>query len=325
MGGMIDPVLVVSSLIFLTTILSIVGVASYRQAKVEGNHLKRRVAGRASSGGDSQAIGGAQDQSRGFARVLEKLGGASEPKEEKAVSDLKKSLIRAGLRSQRAPKVFLGAKAFGGIVLLLGFAILHQWLLPLISSTLTLGLYVGSALIGFYAPNVWLRVKTTQRKEKILKGFPSALDLMVVCVEAGLGLDATIKRVGQEIKLAHVELFEEFQILELELRSGQTRRVALRNLSERTDLDEIKSLVALLIQTDRFGTSLAQALRVHSDSMRWNRRQKAEEKAAKLPVKLLFPLIMFIFPNLFVVILGPALIQGYRLLLPVLSGDTMSP
>jgi tight adherence protein C len=155
----------------------------------------------------------------------------------------------------------------------------------------------------------------------MLEGFPDALDLMVVCVEAGMGLDAAINRVGEEMKLRNAVVSEEFRLMGLELRAGKLRRDALRNLGIRTGLDDVKSLMTLLIQTDKFGTSVAQALRVHSDSMRTKRYQKAEEIAAKLPVKLVFPLILFIFPSLFVVIIGPAVIRIFRVLLPALGGQ----
>ena len=143
---------------------------------------------------------------------------------------------------------------------------------------------------------------------------------MVVCVEAGLGLDAAIQRVGQEMKLTHKVLHEEFALVNFGLQAGQTRQVALKNLSLRIDLEEVSNFVAMLIQTDKFGTSVAQALRVHADAMRLKRRQKAEELAMKIPVKLLFPLIFFIFPSLFVVIMGPAGIQIFRTLLPAMGG-----
>jgi tight adherence protein C len=174
-------------------------------------------------------------------------------------------------------------------------------------------------LLGFYLPNLWLKIKTSARQDKILEGFPDALDLMVVCVEAGLGLDAAINRVGEEMKLRNRLVSEEFRLLGLELRAGKLRRDALHNLGLRTGLEEVKSLMTLLIQTDKFGTSIAQALTVHADSMRTTRFQRAEEMAAKLPVKLVFPLILFIFPALFVVIVGPAAIKIYRVLLPAMG------
>ena len=173
---------------------------------------------------------------------------------------------------------------------------------------------------GFYAPQLWLRLVTDRRKERLVDGFPDALDLMVVCVEAGLGLDQAIARVGEEVRIGHKDLADEFQILGLELRAGLTREQALRNLINRTDVEEIRSLVALLIQTDRFGTSIGQALRVHSDSMRMNRRLRAEEMAAKLPVKLMLPLIMCVFPAIGVVIMGPGVILLMKKVFPAMGG-----
>jgi tight adherence protein C len=174
---------------------------------------------------------------------------------------------------------------------------------------------VLSALLGFYLPDIWLRQKTDKRKEKILNALPDALDLLVVCVESGMGLDSAIYRVAQEMRLNSPELSDELQLMNLELRAGKSRKDALKNLALRTNLEEINSLVTLLIQTDQFGTSMADALRIYSDSYRTQRYQRAEELAAKLPVKLIFPLVVFIFPALFVVLLGPAAISIYNALL----------
>jgi tight adherence protein C len=153
---------------------------------------------------------------------------------------------------------------------------------------------------------------TETRRAKILVALPDALDLMVICVEAGIGLDSAIQRVSQEIKFSSPELSDELNFTTLELRAGKERHDALRDLSLRTSLSEINSLVTLLIQTDKFGTSMANALRIYSETYRTERYQKAEELAAKLPVKMLFPLGLFIFPALFVVLLGPAMISIYR-------------
>jgi tight adherence protein C len=172
---------------------------------------------------------------------------------------------------------------------------------------------IGFALAGFYLPNLWLSLKIARRKEALTIGLPDALDLLVVCAEAGMGLDAAMKRVGEEMKLSNRTISEEFKLLNLELRAGKSRKDALKNLSLRADLEEVNSLITLLVQTDRFGTSVAQALRVHSDAMRTRRTQKVEEIAAKLPLKLLFPTVFCIFPSLFLVILGPALLQAFRI------------
>jgi tight adherence protein C len=186
--------------------------------------------------------------------------------------------------------------------------------------TVQLAIYVGAASAGYFSPMLWLRYATNRRKEKLLEAFPDALDLMVVCVEAGLGLDAAISRVSGEIRFAHKELAEEFNLVSLELRTGLSRAEALKNLSRRIDLEEVGSLVALLVQTDKFGTSIGLSLRVHSDAMRVNRQLRAEELAAKLPVKMLFPLVFFIFPSLFVIVVGPAAIKIARTLMPSLGG-----
>jgi tight adherence protein C len=216
--------------------------------------------------------------------------------------------------------IFLGIKILLTVVLPALYVFLRPSSLSTLSVSYTLFFLILVALIGFYAPDLWLRLRTRHRTRQIFEGFPDALDLMVVCVEAGLGLDAAIHRVGQEMKLTHKVLHEEFALVNFGLQAGQTRQVALKNLSLRIGLEEINSFVAMLIQTDKFGTSVAQALRVHADAMRLKRRQKAEELAMKIPVKLLFPLMLFILPSLFVVILGPAGIQIFRHLLPIMGG-----
>jgi tight adherence protein C len=184
----------------------------------------------------------------------------------------------------------------------------------LISYQMTVMIAVFVALLGYYLPDIWLRQKTDRRKEKILNALPDALDLLVVCVEAGMGLDSAIARVAKDSQDSSPELSDELHFMTLELRAGKSRRDALKNLALRTNLDEVKSLVTLMIETEKFGTSMAEALRVYSDSYRIQRQQRAEEVAAKLPVKLLIPLGLCIFPALFVVILGPAFISIYRAL-----------
>ncbi len=175
---------------------------------------------------------------------------------------------------------------------------------------------VLAPILGFLLPEIWLTGRVRRRKQRIVKAMPDALDLLVVCVEAGLGLDQAMLRVSQELRLAHLELSDELQLVNLEMRLGKSRIEALRELSERTGVEDLKTLVAMLIQTDRFGTDLTQSLRVHSEKMRTQRRQRAEELAAKATVKMVPPLVFFIFPALFVVILGPAVITLLRTLVP---------
>ena len=242
------------------------------------------------------------------------------PKTEEQLSRLRQKFLQAGIRKENAPLVFMGVKALGAVSLVIAFSLLKVFS-PRVLPPLTFMMgCVLVALMGFYLPTLWLHHKTAGRRERILRGLPDALDLMVVCAEAGVGLDSAINRVGEEMKLNNEPLSEEFKLLGLELRAGKQRRDALANLAVRTDVEDVRSLTSLLVQTERFGTSIAQALRVHSDAMRTLRFQRAEEVAAKLPVKLLFPLIFFIFPSLFVTILGPAMIRIYRTLLPTLAG-----
>jgi tight adherence protein C len=173
--------------------------------------------------------------------------------------------------------------------------------------------------LGYLFPDMFLTWRVNARQAKIRRGLPDGLDLLVICVESGLGLDQALMKVSQELRITHHELSEELQLVNLEMRIGKTRIEALRELARRTGLEDIKSLVAMLVQTDRFGTSVAQSLRVFSDDLRTKRRQRAEEMSAKTTVKMVPPLIFFIFPALMVVILGPAVITLLRQLLPAMQ------
>jgi tight adherence protein C len=176
-------------------------------------------------------------------------------------------------------------------------------------------------LFGFLFPILFVRWKIRKRQEEITDYLPDALDLLVVCVEAGLGLNAAFVKISEEFKLSSPTLSDEFDIVNREMVAGKPRVDALRSLSDRTGVEEVKSLVAMLIQTEKLGTSLAQSLRVHSDSLRTKRRQRAEEAAAKTTIKLVFPLVFLLFPALFVVILGPGMIQIAKVLFPAMMGN----
>jgi tight adherence protein C len=229
--------------------------------------------------------------------------------------------MNAGYRTSSAPVLYFAAKA------ILTFALPGLLLLYAGTAGTTLQpntfllLLMVLAAIGYFLPNAVLARKISLRKREIFESFPDAIDLMTVCVEAGLGLDAALSRVGEEMHLTSPTLAEELHLVNLELRAGSTRERALRNLALRTGVDEVDMLVAMLVQADRFGTSVADSLRVHSDSLRTKRRQRAEEAAAKIPVKLLFPLIFCIFPSMLLVLLGPAFISIYRVLLPTMAGQ----
>jgi tight adherence protein C len=226
-------------------------------------------------------------------------------------SGLRLRLFRAGIRSPNAPQIFWGAKIWSPIILVLTFAFTRSIVpqLRLLSIPVVVSTFIAVGLLGFYLPELWLSVKAHFRKVKITQDLPDALDLLVVCVEAGLGLDSAFNRVADEIKMTCPELGGEFKLLNLELRAGKPRQDALRNLAARADIDSLKSLVTLMIQTEMFGTGITKALRVFSDSFRTKRFQKAEEIAAKLPVKMLLPMVCFIFPMFMAVMVGPACIN----------------
>lgn len=245
---------------------------------------------------------------------LGNLGQRLAPKKSEGIYQLKIKFLKAGLRRPSVPHIFWGTKGLFAICLPLIFLV---GCLLIFETSNFASIAAGCGLlgvIGFYLPNLWLHVRIASRKRKILEALPDTLDLLVICVEAGLGLDAAIYRVSEEISLSSKELSQELKLLNLEMRAGMERSDALRNLARRTDLEALNSLVTLLIQTEKFGTSIAKALRVYSDVFRTERFQKAEEIASKLPVKLLFPMIFFIFPSLFVVIMGPAAIRVYQIL-----------
>jgi len=220
--------------------------------------------------------------------------------------------LRAGIRMENAPSIFYGLKLLLVVLLPSIFMISRLTLFKITDNQITIAIFVIVSLLSYYLPDIWLRHKSDKRKERLLKSLPDGLDLLVVCVEAGMGMDEAINRVAKEIKLTSPDLSDEFKFLNLELRAGKERHVALENLALRTNIDEMRNLVTLLIQSDKFGTSMAHTLRVYSETFRIERMQKAEELAAKIPVKLVIPLVLFIFPSLFVAILGPAFIRIFR-------------
>jgi tight adherence protein C len=213
-------------------------------------------------------------------------------------------LIQAGLRESRHASYYFGSRlllaalGLGAVVALSGFE--------------SLSLLVCVPALGFFIPRFFLKRMINDRQQRIRVALPDALDLTVICVEAGLALDQALMRVGKDLHHAHPDLSDEFHLVNLEMRAGKPRAEALRNLVDRTGVDDIRSLVGTLIQTDRFGTSIAQALRVHSDSLRTARRQRAEEQAAKTTIKMVPPLVLFILVPFLFVTVGPALIQAYH-------------
>lgn len=257
-----------------------------------------------------------------MSRVLEKasptIGKALAPKKEKDVKSLKMRLSHAGFRSDAATSMFLMLKLCG----LIGGGVMGGGL-AMLSSTLSMMTLLKIMLLAgglFFLPDVAVWFLGKQRKQAIFLGLPDALDLMVVCVEAGLGLDQAMRKVAEEMKKSYRVIAEEFGICNMQLQMGRPRTDVLQDLGHRNGVDDLRSLASIIIQADKFGSSIAQALRVQSDAMRTRRRQIAEEKAAKTAVKLIFPLVIFIFPGIFVVLVGPAAITMIREMFPAMQG-----
>lgn len=265
---------------------------------------------------------GVTKRADGMARLLEKaspnLAKPLQPKSAEEVGKLRAKLNYAGFRGESAPSIFLGLKV---ICLAIGFVAGGGTLYFTKGATTETAMYtIGAAGIAFYLPEIVLWFFKKSRQDNIFFGLPDALDLMVVCVEAGLGLDQAMRKVSDEMKKTYAIIAEEFSLCNLQLQMGRARNEVLHDLGARTGVDDLKALAAILIQADKFGSSVAQALRVQSDSMRTRRRQMAEEKAAKTAVKLIFPLVLFIFPAIFIVLVGPAAITMINEMLPAMGG-----
>jgi tight adherence protein C len=224
------------------------------------------------------------------------------PRSQAEISVVQQRLVRAGIRSDGAVKTFYGAKVMVPLAL-----ILLAWLSGAYHFA-PLFIFLLAGGIGFLGPDFWLGRKIANRQTEIKKGLPDVLDLLVICVEAGLSLDQATARSAQELVKAQPALSDELGIVALEQRAGRARSDAWKHLAERTDVEAVRNLVSMLVQAEQFGTSIGKTLRVHSDTLRTKRIQEVEEKAAKLSVKLLFPLVLFIFPSLFLVVLGPAVL-----------------
>lgn len=315
----LDPLYLIPVAVFLGMVLASLGIILLLRFRMERRRMvdKIRESGAdyyysTRDDGDAESMKKAGPFQRLLASMLGPIGSRISPKDDVNASELRKSFLRAGYRGDFAIPVYYGAKVVCTVMVVGAFFFLNRYYFRITTGALNMSLTILAALIGYSLPTYWLRFKTMRRKRKIFEGLPDALDMMVVCVEAGMGIDAAIHRVSEEIHLENRVISDEFKVVGLELRAGKLRSDALRSLAMRCDHEDVSSLVALLIQTDKFGTSIAQALRVHSDAMRTKRFQLAEEQAAKIPVKLVFPLIFFIFPALFVVIVGPAAITIYR-------------
>jgi tight adherence protein C len=236
--------------------------------------------------------------------TLQKLSKAL-PKSPREMSRLRRHLAAAGYYDARTAVIYSFAELalpfifWGMVILLLGWG--DGWILALLAG-----------VFGYLLPGLWLSRRTTQRRKLIQNGLPDALDLFIVCMEAGSGLDQAIVKASDELDVSHPDLATELRFVTTEIRAGKPRMEALKNLAQRTGVDDVRSLVAMLVQTDKFGTSVAQALRTHASNSRVKRRQLAEERAAKIGVKLVFPLVLLLFPGVYIVCIGPVVVAIYR-------------
>jgi tight adherence protein C len=285
---------------------ALVAVAGLRYATSRGSVIERRLAEVTEVRGRAEA----QQPAFGQLKAVFKRIGSRAPRSSSEMGKVRLRLVQAGYRSEEAVAIFYGIRVSVALAAFVVFAT------PLLfRPNVMFGL--GGSLLGYVVPGILLAKRAARRQHRIQLSLPDALDLLVVSVEAGLGLDQALLRVGQELTTAHPELSDELRLATLELRAGKGRSEALRNLADRTGLEDIASLVTMLVQTDKFGTSVAQSLRVHSDVLRTKRRQRAEEAAAKTGVKMVFPLVFCIFPAIWVVTIGPAAIKFVQVLFPM--------
>lgn len=247
------------------------------------------------------------------------LARLSTPDGEWETSPLRIKFLNAGIRDPKARYIFFGAKTVLPLVLSALAFLLVRGLSQAVGLMLLFDILLA-ALVGCYLPNLVLHFMAKRRKREIFDTFPDATDLMLVCVEAGLGLDAALSKVADEVKRRSLALAEELHLTNLEMRAGASREQSLRNLALRTGVEEMGTFATMLTQADRFGTSIGESLRVFSDDLRHKRQVRAEERAAKVPTKMLFPLVVCIFPSIIMVIMGPAAIQIIRTILPMLNG-----
>ena len=299
------PILLpILAFVFASLIIAALGM---RLATNRGSEMDRRLAEVVR--GREQAAEGPRF---GALKAAIKRVGSKVPVSPSEVGKVRLRLIQAGFRGGEALPIFMGLR----IVIALGAFVLFATPL-VVRPNVSMGL--GGSLLGYVVPGIVLARMARKRQHKIQLGLADALDLMVVSVEAGLGLDQAILRVGDELSFAHPDLSSELRLVNIELRAGKARTDALRNLADRTGLDDLVSLTTMLIQTDKFGTSVAQSLRVFSETLRTKRRQRAEEAAAKTGVKMVFPLVFCIFPAIWVVTIGPAAIKFVQVIFPIVE------
>lgn len=303
------------ALVWVVVVAGVMGVSALMKPNAARERLMRLSP---ELGPQSAAAGSVL---RWVANATRPISKFSMPEEGFEKSSIRLRFMHAGIRNATAAAAFFGVKTLLTLGLpVLGFVALTLAGSPAKGTTLLLVMLLLAA-VGYYGPNIVLGHLVKVRQREIFESFPDALDLMTVCVEAGLGTEAAMMRVAEDLQFKSPALADEMRIVNLELRAGADRERALRNLATRTGVEEVDSFVTMISQAERFGTSIAMSLRVHAAMLRTRRRQRAEEAAAKIALKLLFPLIFCIFPSLMVVLMGPAMIQIYRVLLPSMGGQ----
>jgi tight adherence protein C len=305
------PILLASFLfILLLTVISAYGYRAY----VRPSRIYDRVGGVAEASVEAESV--AVRPRDVVVRVFEQIG-EQIPLSPGEQGVTRRDLVMAGFRSDGAIRIFYGIKVMFCVVMFLFALTVHRQITS--NPVLRIVFLVGATGLGYYAPALYLESLVKKRQNTLRLSLPDALDMMVVSVEAGLGLDQALQHVSRETEDNHPELSDELSLVGLEMRAGKRRAEALRNLADRTGEPELRKLVAILIQTDRFGTSMGESLRTHSDFMRLRRKQEAEERAAKVGVKLVFPIFLFILPSMMIVAAGPALLKVFQDLFPMMQ------
>jgi tight adherence protein C len=302
------------ALVFFAVVLAVYGISTLWSS---GSAVRRRMGGDAAvllrSGTRAESLSYIDEAVK--APLISPLMRHFVPTDMAKISSLRRRLVCAGFHRPSAVGIYYAARIALAVLFVVLFAIAAPVLSTKVAEQAIPIFGLAGAAAAFYFPDLWIGMRTRSLQHQYRDGFPDALDLLVVCVEAGLSLDAAISRVGQEVGHAHPAIAENFAMMSLELRAGGTRADVLRNLAERMGIDEVRSMVTLLLQSEELGTSIADALRLYADDMRTMRMLRAETKAQALPVKLALPLGFFVFPTMLIVILLPVMIRIYRLIL----------
>lgn len=299
-------------------------VAGAMSAMAERDVRRRLKAGASSTGADASSLAFAEPSLTWLTR-LEPLYGPFVPGRPEVAAEIRERLTHSGIRHPRAVEIFFALRIMFSLASGIAAIFVLPALYPQLKAIVLLGCAFLAGTVGYLIPGYVITFLASSRKQRVLEGFPDALDMMLVCVEAGLSLEAAIQRVGEEIQQSHPEIAEEFRLVGNEMLAGKTRHEALRGLADRTGVADVRSLVSLLIQADQFGTSVARALRIQASEMRSSRILRAEERAHKIPVKLAFPLMFGLIPVVLIITLAPGILRIIDVLLPLLNDHGTLP